>query len=671
MGTTAARLHLALPVGVEPDIAGAVGKAYAKLGWAKPKRGEAAGRRVVLARSGDFVTLHDGACEALDDGTLQQLGALLTKALGTGALLATLQDSDRFELQVFARGRQVDAVTDGEPDPALKTVRGKRQATAWCDAFRAATLRRVMAGERDPAAAVLAGAKQAEALESAFAEDRLLAWCALAGLAPAHALATAEEAADRILATLDLAPRAVAAPASAPPAGRALRFLLSTDDTPYHGFHPAPWPVAAGGQEAFAWTVTVAGGGLRGVRLDIAIARGGAFRLRAVSLRAFSFHSGQITSMTPLARWEHDCTEAEATAPALTLDAPDFAVRDPAPGSRAQALLWLRLVLDRPESWEATIAPRLLVDGEAAPLDLPPLRLAVQAPSWMPLIADPAAPEMDAVLRLNAPSLHTAVAILPDGDAARAAIRAMMEAVLARCAPGLGAEIVTEKHMTPSFTVPKGRDAMPLGDLFASKRWPTLFDAGANFAMVRIGLVPPGAPWPVAGLLLQASLRGGPGEAAFGIVRDEWLHVALWCAAAPEAEAALGHGWAALLEPFLDWVRQASPQQGWVADCAWHPLFDRYEDFEHTPYEKAGTTQRSRMSLHDAATGTAWRRERLLFVAPRLWLGAGLAAAVDRAVLGAVATVTAVAGAVEVALRPGAGLADLEQALRPILPLSR
>jgi hypothetical protein len=667
MGTTAARLHLALPPGIEPDVAGAVAKAYAKLGWAKPKRGEAAGRRVVLARSGDFVTVHDSACDALDDGTLQQLGALLTKALGTGALLASVEDSDRFELQVFARGKQVDAVTDGELDPALKTVRGKRQATAWCDAFRAMLMRRIQAGDRDPAAAVLAGAKQAEALESAFAEDRLLAWCALAGLAPAHALATAEEAADRVLATLDLAPRAVAAPAAAP-AGRVLRVLVSPDDTPYHGFHPAPWPVASGGQEAFAWTVTVAGGGLRGLRLGLDIARGGGFRLRGASIRAFAFHSGQITSMTPLALWEHDSSEAEAEAPALTLDAPDFALRDPAPGSRAQALLHIRLLLDRPAAGEATITPRLLVEGEAAPLDLPPLRLAVQAPSWMPLIADPAAPDMDAVLRLNAPSLHTAVAILPDGEAARAAIRAMMEAVLARCAQGLGVEIATEKHMTPSFTVPKGRDALPLGDLVASKRWSTLFDAAANFALVRIGLTPPGAPWPVAGLLLQSSLRDAPGVVG---APEEMLHVALWCAATPPAEATLDCAWDALLQPFLDWVRQAAPWQGWVADCAWHPLFDRYEDYEHTPYEKAGTTQQSRMALHDAANGAAWRRERLLFVAPRLWLGADLAARVDLAALGAVAKVTPAAGATEVALLQGTGLADLEQALRPVLPLSR
>ena len=138
MGTTAASLHIALPSGAGPDQSGPLLKAYARLGWSPPKRGEAATRTARLARNeAPFVSIYDSACEQLDDGALKQLAALLSKALNAAAIVATVYDSDVFEFLLYHRGKQVDAVTDSPDglDASVKSVRGKRQAMKWLEVF--------------------------------------------------------------------------------------------------------------------------------------------------------------------------------------------------------------------------------------------------------------------------------------------------------------------------------------------------------------------------------------------------------------------------------------------------------------------------------------------------------------------------------------------------------
>ena len=114
---------------------------------------------------------------------------------------------------------------------------------------------------------------------------------------------------------------------------------------------------------------------------------------------------------------------------------------------------------------------------------LPSLRLAAIAPAWVPLTGEWAkitAARLHALLRLNAPSLHTAVAIVPDrGDATRAAIRGWMTAVLSRfAAPDLAVTIRTQKHLTPSFSIP---------NQLKRRRSPTFLDPnfGRNCSMDR------------------------------------------------------------------------------------------------------------------------------------------------------------------------------------------
>jgi len=113
MGTTAASLHLVVPPGAAGNQSAALLKAYAKIGWAPPKRGEAGQRNVVLARNdASFVSIYDSDCAELDDGTLKELAAMLSKSLRTAAVVTSVYDSDTFEFILFAGGKQVDAITD-------------------------------------------------------------------------------------------------------------------------------------------------------------------------------------------------------------------------------------------------------------------------------------------------------------------------------------------------------------------------------------------------------------------------------------------------------------------------------------------------------------------------------------------------------------------------------
>ncbi|WP_137180439.1 hypothetical protein [Roseomonas sp. AR75] len=656
MGTTAARLHLRAPALLDPAIAQVLGKAYARLGWSAPRRGEVATRQVAVTRHAGFLTIRDSGCAALDDGTLREVAALVSRQLGAPALVTGVLDSDSFDLLLYERGKQVDALGAGAEDAALKTVRGAKQAALWARLFGEAAM--------DTAGDLAARMQAIEAADSAFADDTLAAWCALAHL-PAEAIA-AEGGAP--VAALALSRRAAAVPAAAP-AETALRFFFSEDDCPYHGFHPAAWPCAAGRVQVFRWLV-VCTGGMQGLTLRLALRDEGGFRLRGASCVALPFHNGQATSMTPLASWEATLDAADPGAETLDLAAPDFAVRTPVPGSRAQAILILRLGIEAPDDGTLTIAPTLATAGAACAL--PALTLRATRPAFRPMIAppDPLAPEQEeALLRLNAPAIRKAVAVIADDAAARPAIRALAEAALDACtSDDLVCVIATEKHMTEAGTVTKTAREIPRIEAFGQKAWARLFDGAADLQTLRIGLRRPGDPWPLAGFLLQGSLR----EMFEGAAAAPTLTIALWANASPEAEAALGLDWPRFVAPFLHWVRGAAPLQGWLGEAAWIPGFDTYDDYAFTPWEMLGTAPHSRMRLHGSAEAPAWLNGRLRFVAPRLWLGPALLAGLDETALAAVAEITPVGGgAVEAALKPGPGLAALERVLAPILPVAR
>ena len=98
---------------------------------------------------------------------------------------------------MFHNGKQVDAAAD-EPDESLKLVRGKRQANLWREVFGYHHFQALTGGAggrfSEQTDAFVARAKAASAVESVFADDRLAAWCALAGLAIEAASGTADDA---------------------------------------------------------------------------------------------------------------------------------------------------------------------------------------------------------------------------------------------------------------------------------------------------------------------------------------------------------------------------------------------------------------------------------------------------------------------------------------------
>jgi hypothetical protein len=681
MGTTAASLHIALPYGAGPDQSGPLLKAYAQLGWATPKKGQAATRSARLARNAaPFVSIHDSDCETLDDGTLKQLAALLSKALKTTAIVATVHDSDVFEFLLYSRGQQIDAVTDAPDglDASAKTLRGKRQATKWLEALGRDWMRTLGSTSIVAAEAFVKRAKAIERMETPFSEQRLEAWCELAGLPARAATATgAERESDgAVVARLDLASRPTAAKTAAEktaPAGRSLSYEFSPDDHPYHGYFPAAWPMPPTATQRFSWAVVCRDGGIERFALRVDIDRAGAFALCDLSVQALPFYNGQITSERVLAAAEKSFSGAEAAeASSFVLDAPEFNLPAPAAGSRTQAILLLKARVQGAWNGEFTLKPTVVADG--VELALPPLRVAVTLPTWRPLIAEGGKPDLlrlVRVLRLNRPAVHSAVAVLP-GDDAGTLDRARRLIERALPPPG-GANtrvaLDTHKHLSPSFRVPKSQTILPLDGLTAAPAWPKLFDPDNDFQTVRIGLTPAGAPWTYAGFSLQTSLRARPLRDAFDAGVDApTTSVAVWAIADPKALDAVALDWTSIARTFRDFMREAAALQGWLADCAWIPEFDTYEDFHQTPYEDVSPVDWFQSGRQGSFTRQLWSRRRLRFVSPRIWLGDDLASAVDRAALAEAADVAPVRDGYEVALKAGVDLRALEQALWPILP---
>jgi hypothetical protein len=100
----------------------------------------------------------------------------------------------------------------------------------------------------------------------------------------------------------------------------------------------------------------------------------------------------------------------------------------------------------------------------------------------------------------------------------------------------------------------------------------------------------------------------------------------------------------------------------------WFPEFDLYEEYRQTLYEEASALDWFRSGLNGLLATRYWSDRRVRFVAPVMWLGPQLMAPVDAAALATVSDVARTGPTTRIALRPTAGLAELETALRPILP---
>ena len=459
-------------------------------------------------------------------------------------------------------------------------------------------------------------------------------------------------------------PAGKAKPPAAPDGAVALKYLVSGDDCPYHGFFPAPWPTFPGATARYRWYVASSGAGFTGLRLRLDIDGPAPLNVEGIGLTVYRFYNGQVTSMTPVA--EH----AGPLPPEGVVEIADITVPAVDPQTRRQFLLQLDVNVRMPEAGEATLIPVLApLQAEIQPPSLPPLRLAAVQPSWVPIVSRSEkldAGRLQAILRLNTPSVLSAAAILPDdGDASRDRARELIETWLARLRPDPGGTaVIRTQHMSPSKRLAKSTRSVPLEALATDKLWPKLFAEASGYQTVLIGLHQADMPHPHAGVALQ-----GPIQLFRRPVLEPALNCALWMLDHQSVHRALGVSPEAMIDLFETWLASIDPLQAWVARAAWIPEFNSWEDFARTPYENASTVDWFRSRTDDfAAGGRISLVRRLRFAAPKLWLDESLMREVDRAALEKIAALRQRRRATEIELRPGRSLAELETALAPLLP---
>jgi hypothetical protein len=680
MTLTTASLHILLPSAAF-DARTALTKSYRDLGFAPPRRDEAASREAVLARGPFFLSVYDSTCARLDDGTLRALAASMSAQLRTCAVVTTVQASDDFEFILFDRGRQVDSAVgdvDGH-EGGLLAVRGVAQAQAWRAAlgearFGSITHRETDAGS-DPQARFIAIAGAAERAAHPYAEDRLAAWCRMAQLPARAALRPFADAAASPGATrLALAPVAKRRRRPAPRAPE-LAWLRADHDYPYHTVFPAAWPAEAGADVSYTWPVICRRRGLRRVRVGLHIDRAGDFVPVHVMLTAQRARHGQTVSATPLASFGQTVPEAVGRQAAdLAFDANPFAVPDPG-AEDDEILLLLRLELRTPVTGEALITPTLRADAPDAPaLILPTLRLAATRPAWVPMVSNPLdrnVARRQAVLRLNAPSVLTHVAILADtGQDIRDSVRGLIEAwLLPMTDTSLVAHVRSERHRSADDNGPPAQATVPLPALLQGHLWPKLFRLTRDLQTLRVDIGAPDAPHRLAGFSLHSSLRDSAARPEDPDRADgPTLTASVWAIADETAIALLRLNIVAARDSFAAWVRAAGPLQAWMAECAWIPEFDHYESYAMTLYEAAAAIDWMGNELAGTLCERSWLRKHLRFVAPQLWLGWELAGIIDTTKLTGIADVTACADGVEVMLRRRRDLPKLERMLAAVLP---
>jgi len=139
MGTTCASFHALWP-GSVAHAAKAVSRAYTKLGYERLRKMPAEGGKqvILLARSGEhYVSVYDSTNADLGSGELKDVAVGVSKLLKTGAVFASLYDSDSYEFIVFNNGRYIDLLMpDAESySGPLKHLTSKSRATQWARIF--------------------------------------------------------------------------------------------------------------------------------------------------------------------------------------------------------------------------------------------------------------------------------------------------------------------------------------------------------------------------------------------------------------------------------------------------------------------------------------------------------------------------------------------------------
>jgi hypothetical protein len=430
------------------------------------------------------------------------------------------------------------------------------------------------------------------------------------------------------------------------------------------------------------WLIRSSGAGFAGARVTFRVddTSGGTIRASRLSLHAYPFFNGQVTSGTPVAT--HEATlSGPLDAGVWSQDAPSFVMPDLDPEAGKHLLIILRLECV-PEAGAAlrlrpTFQP---LDGQSGPLDLPPVRIVGGGADWRPIGSEAAhlgeAYRESLLLELNTPSVLSVVTILDgDDEDIRASVRAAAEAWCGSMAGAsdCSAAVLTKKHMTASGSVTKKQMTFHLPDLPADPAWKRWFTGKADLQTLRVDVTPRGAFRPCAGFVMQAGLRAFSISGAPEPVADPALHVAFWTNDHPEAWAAIGTTREAWLTQREAWVERCNLLQAYRAGTAGIPVFDSYEAFAETAYETLSGIDWFRRELQGKLMSGSWCSGTVRFVAPRMWLGPSLAERLGATLpeVASSAEVVPLPGMVRIDLKGGTPIAALERALSPILPSAR
>jgi tetratricopeptide (TPR) repeat protein len=667
-------------------IASGIKSAYQKLGYTVAKKPEDQRKRVVLKGGlpGQYVSIYDSDNDRLDTGELKELAVVLSRRLGTVAIVTSVYDSDAYLFIMYFAGRQVDSNVAGDlwTQDGLRLLSGKKRALKWREIFSG----------RDPSGTTHLSLEDwqkrldfAGKDDSVFAEIRLGKLCAAAGVDPSRASTVLEDfetpdGSEHTTFFLKPGARKLAKPQKQDGV-QELAYVRSDDDAPELLYFPAAWPVPAGKDRAIDWNAVTAGPGFRGLRIKLHFEAATGVLLKKVEVAARPFFNGQLTSLAAVA---HDqwpgLSEPVAGEKTVTYEAADFEAPRIDPETRKKFLITLRARFAVSQSREATVRPVLeAIDGAFTALRLPPIKLRAPELLWMPAVG-PCTD--DIVARLNQPSVASACAILPGtAETHRARAKALVDAWIASLT--LPVEIIanvhTKKHMTESGSVSKSTWSVSAQALPADKRWPSLLGSERDYQYVTIELGLPDSPYPLAGAVLQCSLRDGqvakPEQPVEALQASEALTCALWFINDPSVYERCGTSAQAQDRNFSSWVTEGDTLQAWQVDSTWFPKLGDYETSPSgfmTLYESAvrkiSHPMYRDLGLSDLVKLPTWPTRRLRFVGRKLWLGASLTGQLDLSAVERICSLRSVGSLTEIVLNDGVAIGELEQALAPILP---
>lgn len=652
------------------DLSKVLFKAYSDLGYASSPQDKA--DKTILS----YCDGNDRFITVLEDGPVAEFGELavkLSKRLSTVVIVSSVVDSDSFSFLVFSGGKQIDAVLSEPPAPgsSVKVLKGTKRLDTWLKAFVWSDL--LQSGPFGLSPETLAAMDERQRLfaermeiagqiDSPFADDAVARWCEVVGLEPRQAL-TPFQAIDRAagpgMQRLHFA-RAVQSVSQSGPRP-ALAALQADEECPYHRFYPAPWPIEVDAEQRVRWFVTSGSGAVSGFDLDLGIEPSAGAQIDLVGAAAFSFHNGQVMSGTPLAQFER-----RGPLPGGRVEVAPFTLPALDAQARKQNLIELRVRVRAKGDDPIRFAPVLSASGTI--VSLSPLILQPVVPSWQPTIMNGTQPrQIEARLRLNAPSVVSGVAMIDDdGAPVRQRLRRFSQAWFAGLSlpPGAEIEVSTETHLSPSsFRVSKTAKRHPGETLHDDKLWGRLFEGKSEYQTISVSIYLPDWPNPVAGLTVQSALHGMNGRLLGSLVT-----VSIWLIHEAGILARLATTSDEAFERFEAWLSGEAPAQAWVTSAAWIPEFDTYDMFRQTLYEEAADFDWFRSGMNGKLALRDWADRHLRFVAARMWLGAPLAGRLDREALQKVADVRSSPTTLRLTLKPGQSLASLEQVLSPILP---